>query len=535
MMFVVVPITFWQFAEQITSGFGQIQDLIHYQRTGELDTRKYNLADLAGDAYKLVKKKASDYVSTRENLIKNGRISPIHRFLDLYEYDLYPIRGLYFASTLPLPTRELDYESIINKDKLDRLNKWKKHQFDLRCSYTGRDLVDYIVRSPLAIHARKTTDSSKMKYSVALSALWSVSFRSNQILDCDQIDFNWPHDASLPDLAVHFRSSGWVDETHEEFQLAVLYAACAVANYGIFCAHNWCHFHLGEIVAVEAGTTLPKSTQFGKLLSVHTRYHCEINRGAFTGLSSLRMNNQYHDEVAGFPAHGIMPNSTFKHNIMLRTMAFFYHQHYPDNFRDIPYVEDILSSPVQFSFPFPVGFEASSPFPYISVLRELYDSTLIFCRQVCQEIGKDPAESGRMSLWVQGVLKFFPKEQHQTTPAELLALYIWQSSIVHSIDHVLLYRFIKKFKFPTFFNLPFSEASKGPKAYQDEDRQVFQRFAELVVSPPNIPNSYELLPILYEFESKELQALIAPFLKNIQESFEKLEVRLSDISTSLCY
>ena len=222
----------------------------------------------------------------------------------------------------------------------------------------------------------------------------------------------------LEAVAISFGKFVVTPANNDTWRLAKFYVIQAAATTIIFSAHALLHFPVDSLNAVSL-TTFPMDHVIFKLLYPHLRFTLPLDYAVLETNTSPLENKQIFIQNAG-PA----PGSSLRQLVA----ALFSGVMYPDGTWN--------SSYPHYDYMDPKAREGVTE--YAAFNKEYYETIHTFVKKVVKDVRKDDKFVLRWAGYVKNQVPGFPDEKEIQKPgmlAKVLALYIWDVSVGHAVDH----------------------------------------------------------------------------------------------------
>jgi len=238
--------------------------------------------------------------------------------------------------------------------------------------------------------------------------------------------------------------------------------------------HNWVHFHFPDNATAMTHNVLAH----GKL--AHLLFQPFVMSNTFTNENGLGGKVMDHDIGAelGFPASMQTPNQTanayFQQAVMERTLAYYTRS------KGSALTHDVVGARVKFGFP--PEFPLDDKIPYTVALKKLYDVFRTFAEETIEIVKKyDHEEFLKLNTWMQQTVASTTNFQFQKRPelTDVVATYMWQVSIVHSMDHQNFFRFVKHWRCGSGSRSSHDSVHALDRMFTADDIRIYKNFANV--------------------------------------------------------
>jgi len=315
-----------------------------------------------------------------------------------------------------------------------------------------------------------------------------------------------------------------------------------IATANMYCPtllHNYVHMHFVDIATVIAFNVIPTTSLIYNVIKPFLVNNVYTNHKMLGDTLSDRDTGEktFYD----FQIINQTDNTYYRRVLIQRAMAFYTHS------ADKLITSDIPNLRVKFGFPY--EFPENDTVPYTIALKETYDKFVEFARFIIESIG--PNEASYLELWRDETVKRVSSRFWYHNEAEskenlpiVLGTFLWQVSILHSLDHQAYYFWVRHLNTAAGTRIPFDDRTAIPSRMFDADGVViYQNYmqAALAYIPGAVNDSlqslvYDDITIQGRFNQlkEHLNFVLANRLNtNAEQVYPGLFIDLRHVATSL--
>lgn len=407
---------------------------------------------------------------------------------------------------------------------------WKKWKADI---FSDEFLHFAILNQAISYNLTKS-EIPEFDYTLYLSALNYSDLYTFGIQDVRKIhvrkdDFN---------MLIIMSNGNEIRNDDKYWDLAKLYAQSAIYYYTVMYAHNWVHFSYPDVVVSKTYSIILNKSVFFKLMEPYIRYVMMTNSNVLSGYSTACHLGSFPDYIRP-DAPSLTTQPELAEGLAKRAITFC-------SGENIEIAKDILATELRLGFPH-CGFK-DSEVPYLKNLYHLYRITHTFVNSVYENITE---EHKKVEHWKEDILKLFPYiDAKKVNTVDFIATFIWQSSFIHSLDHVMTNTiYCKRGRTPLCLRKPFDLQTdmKQEETYHPIDLLTGWGFGHSFMAYNRskiIDDSVAALN--YHFQNETLITAQQKFKEDRNNAltlswtfyFDKekeIKIRTDDLSTSISY
>jgi len=268
----------------------------------------------------------------------------------------------------------------------------------------------YIDNSTITIDCKCTTHEDKYR-----------------CIDCHSITLD--HDNKTI-THIKFKDGHVIEYTNQDnnkWKIALLHASISIFHYIVFHCHNFVHFHFIDAFAISASEKVSKIKEID--LQSHIKYILCTNQNGLGGYVTDYGNNEIHKPIIGNICNAII----FNECVSAKVMSF--------------YSGTATASGLQFGFPFKfnIGNDCYEQIHNINLEQHKnlypYIRCIIRAYQIIHKYVSGKVENNKhidaIKLETLQLMKTKCVDAESIENSHFIATFIWLSTFIHSIDHVM--------------------------------------------------------------------------------------------------